>query len=577
MSQNTADQMVKLLKSAGIKRIYGVTGDSLNFLNDALRRDGSIAWIHVRHEEVGAFAAMAEGALGGLGCCAGSSGPGHVHLLNGLYDAQRWGAPVVALVSTIISQDYGSESFQSTDITMFNGCSHYNEVAQTPQQLPRMLQQAMQYAWSNKGVGVCAFPGDLMMQKAYEKIPLANLYRTDAAICPSENELQQLAQLINTTEEVSIYAGAGSNNAREELLTLAALIQAPIAYTLKAKMSMEYDNPYAVGMTGLLGSSAGAKAITQTKLLLMLGSDFPWREFLDGTVKIVQIDTKPERLGRRVCLNMGLNGDVKTTLKALLPLLNPKNNVKFLNECLDDYEAVKKTLVYHSKDPGQENLIKPEFLAHKINTIAHEDAIFTADTGMCTVWAARYIHSTGKRNLLGSFTHGSMANAMPQAIGAALHSPHRQVVALCGDGGLSMLLGDLMTIAQYKLPIKLIVFNNRTLGMVELEMQVAGLPDWQTTMVNPSFVDVAKACGIRAYVVRHPEELESQLQEAFACTEPVLVEVFTNPDVPVLPPHTSIGVLSRYVESQIKLTKAGRLSDVWLSLKTSLKYVRDLW
>lgn len=577
MALTTAEQLVQLLKSAGICRIYGVTGDSLNFLNDALRRDGTIDWIHVRNEEAGAFAAMAEGALGGLGCCAGSSGPGHVHLLNGLYDAHRWGAPVLALASTIKSQDYGSESFQSTDLSIFDGCSHYNEIAQTPKQLPRMVQQAMQYAWNSKGVGVCAFPGDLMMQKAYEEIPLATLYRPEADMCPSEKELQDLASLINTSESIGIYAGFGCTNARKEVLELAEKLKAPIAYTLKAKMIMEHENPYAVGMTGLLGSSAGARAITQCKVLLMLGTDFPWREFLDGEVKIVQIDTKPERLGRRVALHKGLTGDITSTIRALLPMIEVKQNDTFLNECLKDYDLVQKNQLHHAKDPGQENLIKPEFLATKIDELADKDTIFTADTGMCTVWAARYIHSTGKRSLIGSFSHGSMANAMPQAIGAALHSPSRQIVALCGDGGISMLLGDLMTIAQYKLPIKLIVFNNRTLGMVELEMQVAGLPDWQTKMVNPDFAQVAEACGIRGYSIKDPDQLEQTLSEAFSCEEAVLVEVFTNPDVPVLPPHTSPGVIARYVESEIKLAKAGRLKEAWLSLKTSIKYVRDLW
>ncbi|MGC1182336.1 thiamine pyrophosphate-dependent enzyme [Legionella sp.] len=577
MGLTTAEQMVELLKAAGIRRIYGITGDSLNFLNDALRRDGTIEWIHVRHEEAGAFAAMAEGVLGGLGCCAGSAGPGHVHLLNGLYDAHRWGAPVLALASTIISDNYGSESFQATDLSIFDGCSYYNELAQTPKQISRMTQQALQHAWTNKGVGVIAFPGDLMMQKAYEQIPLATLYRPSPVIRPSDSELRQLASLINNSDTVSIYAGIGSMNARPQVLELAKKLNAPIAYTLKAKMTFEYDNPYAVGMTGLLGSSAGARAVTQSKLLLMLGSDFPWREFLDGEVNIVQIDTKPERLGRRVALHTGLTGDIAPTLNALLPLIESKTEDHFLQTCLKDYETVLKNQHHHAHDQGENNLIKPEFLAAILDKLANEDAIFTADTGMCAVWVARYIHGTGKRSLMGSFSHGSMANAMPQAIGAALHSPHRQVIALCGDGGISMLLGDLMTIAQYKLPIKLIIFNNRVLGMVELEMQVAGLPDWQTKMANPNFVQVAEACGIRGYSIHKPEQLESTLQEALSYEGAVLVEVFTNPDVPVLPPHTSVGVLSHYIESQAKLTAKGRFEDAWLSLKTSMQYIRDLW
>ena len=565
-----------MLKAAGIRRIYGVTGDSLNFFNDALRRDGSIDWIHVRHEEVGAYAAMVEGVLGGIGCCAGSAGPGHVHLINGLYDAHRWGAPVLALASTITSEDYGTESFQSTDLNMFDGCSYYNEVATTPQQLPRMLQQALQHAWNRKGVGVCAFPGDLMTCNADDDALCADLYRPQSVLRPSDVEIQQLADLINSSEDIGIYAGVGCADARTEVIELADKLNAPMAYTLKAKMMLEYDNRYAVGLTGLLGSKAGARAITGGKLLLMLGSDFPWKEFLDSSVKIVQIDTKPERLGRRVALHMGLCGDIGPTLRALLPLINPKTDDRFLNACLADYAEVEEDHRVHAADPGEENLIKPEFVAAMIDRLADDDAIFTADTGMNTVWAARYLHGTGKRTLLGSFSHGSMANAMPQSIGAALHSPERQVIALCGDGGISMLMGDLMTIAQYKLPIKLIVFNNRSLGMVELEMQVAGLPDWQTKMINPDFAMVAEACGIRGYSIADPAKLEKALQEALLHNGPALVEVFTNPHVPTLPPHTSVGVISRYIQSQAKLGLGGRMDEVWEAFKTNLKYIRDL-
>lgn len=460
MGHIVAEQLVEMLKAADIHRVYGVTGDSLNFFNDALRRDGSIDWIHVRHEEVGAYAAMAEGVLGGIGCCAGSSGPGHVHLINGLYDAHRWGAPVLALASTITSEDYGTESFQSTDLHMFDGCSYYNEVAITPQQFPRMLQQALQHAWNREGVGVCAFPGDLMTCNADEDALCADLYRPQSILRPSDDEIRLLAELINSSEDIGIYAGIGCANARTEVISLAQQLNAPMAYTLKAKMALEYDNPYAVGLTGMLGNKAAARAITSGKLLLMLGSDFPWKEFLDKSVKIVQIDTKPERLGRRVPLHMGLCGDIGSTLQMLLPLIDSKADNQFLNACLADYAEVKEDYRAHATDPGEENLIQPEFVTETIDRLADEDAVFTADTGMTIVWAARYLHGTGKRTLMGSFSHGSMANAMPQAIGAALCSPERQVIALCGDGGISMLMGDLMTIAQYKLPIKLIVFKD---------------------------------------------------------------------------------------------------------------------
>lgn len=576
MGHIVAEQLVEMLKAADIHRVYGVTGDSLNFFNDALRRDGSIDWIHVRHEEVGAYAAMAEGVLGGIGCCAGSSGPGHVHLINGLYDAHRWGAPVLALASTITSEDYGTESFQSTDLHMFDGCSYYNEVAITPQQFPRMLQQALQHAWNREGVGVCAFPGDLMTCNADEDALWADLYRPQSILRPSDDEIRLLAELINSSEDIGIYAGIGCANARTEVISLAQQLNAPMAYTLKAKMALEYDNPYAVGLTGMLGNKAAARAITSGKLLLMLGSDFPWKEFLDKSVKIVQIDTKPERLGRRVPLHMGLCGDVGPTLQMLLPLIDSKADNQFLNACLADYAEVKEDYRAHATDPGEENLIQPEFVTETIDRLADEDAVFTADTGMTTVWAARYLHGTGKRTLMGSFSHGSMANAMPQAIGAALCSPERQVIALCGDGGISMLMGDLMTIAQYKLPIKLIVFNNRSLGMVELEMQVAGLPDWQTKMINPDFARIAQACGIQGYSVTHPANLEEVCQEALSYNGPVLIDVFTNPHVPTLPPHTSVGVMSRYIQSQAKLALGGRMDEVWNAFRTNIKYIRDL-
>ncbi|PXW91279.1 pyruvate dehydrogenase (quinone) [Nitrosomonas sp. Nm84] len=576
MGLTVAEQLVEMLKSAGIRRIYGVTGDSLNFFNDALRRDGSIDWIHVRHEEAGAYAAMAEGVLGDIGCCAGSSGPGHVHLINGLYDAHRWGAPVLALPSTITSEDYGTESFQSTDLRMFDGCSHYNEVATTPQQLPRMLQQALQHAWNRKGVGICAFPGDLMTCDADDDALCTDLYRPQPVMAPSDAEIQLLAELINSSDDIGIYAGIGCADARAEVIELARLLKAPVAYTLKAKMMLEYDNPYAVGLTGLLGNKAGARAITGGKLLLMLGSDFPWKEFLNSPARIVQIDTKPERLGRRVALYMGLCGDIGPTLRKLLPLIDPKVEDVFLSACLTDYVEVEEDLRAHAADPGEENLIKPEFVAAMIDRLADVDAIFTADTGMSTVWAARYLYGTGKRTLLGSFSHGSMANAMPQSIGAALHSPERQVIAFCGDGGISMLMGDLVTIAQYKLPIKLIVFNNRSLGMVELEMQVAGLPDWQTKMINPDFAMVAEACGIRGYSVTNPAKLENVLQVALLHNGPALVNVFTNPHAPTLPPHTSVGVMSRYIQSQAKLALGGRMDEVWDAFRTNIKYIRDL-
>ncbi|MET6999215.1 thiamine pyrophosphate-dependent enzyme [Chitinophaga defluvii] len=577
MAKSVAEQIVDMLATAGVKRIYAVTGDSLNHLNDAIRRNGRIQWIHVRHEEVGAYAAGAEAQLTGLACCAGSSGPGHVHLINGLYDAHRSGAPVLAIASTIATNEFGTDYFQETNTTkLFDDCSYYNQVATTPAQVPRMLQAALQHAVHKNGVAVLGLPGDVAAADATDITSSVQLYRSASVIRPADEALRQLAQLLLDAGKVAIYCGIGAADAHDEVVQLAALLKAPVGYTFRGKMGLEYDNPYAVGMTGLLGLASAYKSMHEADVLLLLGTDFPYTPFIPADNKIVQIDLKPERLGRRAPLEMGLCGNIKDTLQALQPLLKEKQDTQFLDEMVEFYKQVKKRLETYVDDQGKAEAISPEFVAATISKLAAQDAIFTVDTGMTNVWTARYLEATGKRVLLGSFNHGSMANAMPQAIGAALATPGRQVYALCGDGGLTMLLGDLMTIIQYKLPVKVIVFNNRSLGMVKLEMEVAGLPDWQTDMVNPDFAAIAAVMGFKAFTIKTPEETATVLEQACNESGPVLVNIFTNPNSLAMPPKVEFGQMKGFALWMGKLILSGRYEEVFDSIKSNYKHLKDV-
>lgn len=577
MSKNVADQLVEMLVNAGIKRIYAVTGDSLNNVNDAVRREGSIEWVHVRHEEAGAYAAGAEAQLNGLACCAGSSGPGHVHLINGLYDAHRSGAPVIAIASTIPSFEFGSEYFQETNtIKLFDDCSLYNQIPTTPKQLPKMLQAALQSAIHQKGVAVIGLPGDLTGQDAEEITTATQVFKSTAVVTPSADDLQQFAGLIRQYNKITIFCGIGAAEAHDEVVELAAKINATVAYSFRAKMEIQYDNPNEIGMTGLLGLPAAYHSMHESDLLILLGTDFPYTPFMPTDCKIVQVDLKPERLGRRAKVDLGLHGSVKDTLKALLPLTDQKTDDSFLKAQLEVYAGVKQKMQTYVDDAGKKDLIHPEFVASTINDLATADAIFTVDTGMCCVWGSRYIQATGKRKMLGSFNHGSMANAMPQAIGAAFACPGRQVIALCGDGGLSMLLGDLATITQYKLPIKIIVFNNRSLGMVKLEMEVAGLPDWQTDMYNPDFAMVAQAMGMKGFTVTDPDHVKQALQEAFMYKGPALVNIMTDPNALAMPPKIEFDQVKGMALSMTKLILNGRMDEVLDTVKANYKHLKDL-
>ncbi|WP_221394235.1 thiamine pyrophosphate-dependent enzyme [Dyadobacter sp. NIV53] len=577
MSKKVADQIVEMLVANNVKRIYAVTGDSLNELNDAVRRSGKIKWIHVRHEEAGAYAAAAEAELDGLACCAGSSGPGHVHLINGLYDAHRSGVPVIAIASTMNTNDFGTDYFQSTNtIKLFDDCSCYNEIATTAAQAPRMLQSAIQHAIHHKGVAVFGLPGDVSGLPAEESATAMYNYRSNPVMRPSDEELGSVAALLNSNAKVSIYCGIGAREAHDEIIELAALLKAPVGYSFRGKMGIQYDNPYEVGMTGLIGLPSAYHAMHESDVVLLLGTDFPYAPFMPTKNKIIQIDEKPERLGRRAKLDLGLAGKIKDSVKALLPLIKNKTDESFLKAQLDLYDKVKENLLTYVHDKGREDNISPEFVASTINQLAANDAIFTLDTGMCCVWGARYIQSTGKRLMLGSFNHGSMANAMPMAIGASLAYPDRQVIAFCGDGGLSMLLGDLATIKQYRLPIKLVVFNNRSLGMVKLEMEVQGLPDNETDMVNPDFAMVALAMGFRGITVNEPDEVHNALKDAFLENGPVLINIMTNPASLAMPPKVEWEQVKGYALSMTKLVLGGRMDEALDIAKSNYRHLTEL-
>lgn len=577
MAKIVADQLVEMLVEAGVKRVYAVTGDSLNFFNEAIRKDGRLKWIHVRHEEVGAYAAAAEAELDGIACCAGSCGPGHVHLINGMYDAHRSHVPMIVIASTINTSEMGMGYFQETNtVKLFDDCSCYNQLITTAEQAPRIIQTAIQHAIGQKGVAVIGLPGDVSEMKAEDSSVSTQLFYVNPVIRPSDSELDALAKVINASKCVTVFCGIGASGAHPEIVQLSQKILAPVGYSFRGKMGIQHGNPYEIGMTGLLGQAAAYQSMHESDLILLLGTDFPYDKFMPTNNKIIQIDTAVERLGRRAKLEMGLCGDIKHTLQALLPLLEQKEDASFLEAQLKIYEKVKDNMRSFMQEKGGEDTIQPEYLAHCINELATDNAIFTVDTGMTCVWGARFISGTGKRQMLGSFNHGSMANAMPMAIGAALSHPEQQVIALCGDGGLSMLLGDLATINQYQLPVKIIVFNNRALGMVKLEMEVAGLPDNETNMINPDFAAIAEAMGFKGMNVHKPEEVRNAVEFALSHPGPILLNVFTNPNALAMPPKVDFDQMVGMAKSMSKLMLGGKMQEVLDTIKSNYKHLKEL-
>ncbi len=578
MSKNVSDHLVETLAAAGVKRIYAITGDSLNPVNDAVRRDGRLQWIHVRHEEAGAYAASMDAELNGIGCCMGSSGPGHVHLVNGLYDANRAGNPVIAIASTIHTDKLGLDNFQETrPEALFQDCSKYVFLANTPKQALNGLQTAIQHAISQKGVAVLGLPGNVAAAGA-DPVHSANKnFYTQPRVIPSNEDLNEVADIINKHEKVMLFCGHGCRHSVDEVMQLAERLNAPLGYSFRGKIFFErVHNPYAVGLNGLLGNKSGFEAMHKADVLLMLGTDFPYSEFLPEKCKIIQIDTKPEKLGRRAKVDYGYCGDINSTLQELLPFIEEKNSTEFLDKMRELHKEIENTYESYVKDKGSEKQIHPEYVAHLVDKLADDDAIFTVDTGMSAVWAARYLKASKNRYLTGSFNHGSMANAMPMAMGAGLSHPDRQVIAFCGDGGISMLLGDLMTISQYQIPVKIIIFNNRALGMVKLEMRVEGYIDWQTDMVNPDFVKLAESMNIAAWEAKESIDVESALTNGFKHKGPAIINIFTDPNALAMPPSLTFEQMKGFAKSMSKMIMNGKIAEVVDTTKNDLKYLREL-
>ena len=570
MSKTVAGKLVEILEHAGVQRIHGVVGDSLNGITDELRKSGKIKWIHYRHEEAAAFAAGAEAQLTGkLAVCAGSCGPGNMHLVNGLYDAHRSNAPVLAIAAQVPSEQVGSSYFQETrPEALFRECSYYCETIASARQMPRVLQIAIQNAIGLNGVAVISLSGDVAMESITDDELEHRLFLNRPVTRPADADLQQLAALINQSKKVTLLCGAGCAGAHDALLDLAAKIGAPTVHALRGKEHVQYDNPYDVGMTGLIGIASGNHAVQESDLLLMLGTDFPYKEWYPTDSKIVQVDLRPERLGRRCKLDLGLVGDVYETIKALLPLIAQKTDATFLEKCRERYKENRKNLDSHAKgETGR--LIHPEYLTKVVSEKAKPDAIFTADVGTPTVWAARYLDIKAGRRLIGSFNHGSMASAMPQAIGAQLAFPDRQVISLSGDGGFAMMMGDILTIYQYNLPVKLVVYNNGSLGFVAMEMKVIGMPPFGTELKNPNFAKMAEAIGIKGIRVEKSEDVLRAIEEALAHDGPVLIDVLTNPTELAMPPKINFEEAKGFGIYMIRQTLLGDGAEVWDTLKTN--------
>jgi pyruvate dehydrogenase (quinone) len=575
MAHRIADELVSRLVEVGVERIYGVVGDSLNPVTDALRLNGKIRWIHVRNEESGAFAAGAEAQLSGkLAACAGSCGPGNLHLINGLFDAHRSSAPVLAIASHIPTSEIGTGYFQETHPEiLFKECSHYCELISNPKQFERVLHIAMQSAAGKGGVSVIVLPGDVAGMDLPADGSSRSLVSRRPAGRPSEKELAGLAELINASKKVVLFCGIGCAGAHAEVISLAKKLQSPVGHSYRGKPFVEYDNPFDVGMSGLLGFGAAYQAMHECDLLLLLGTDFPYSKFLPTKPKIAQVDVRVENLGRRSKLDLGLWGDVGETIRALLPMVETKTDRSFLDGMLGKTKEARRRLNVYVDHAGKRTPIHPEPVASALSEIAEADAIFTADTGMCNVWSSRYIRATQERRLIGSFTHGSMANALPQAIGAQCCYPDRQVIAMCGDGGLAMLMGDLLTLTQHDLPIKIVVFNNSALGMVKLEMEVAGLPDYQTDLKNPNFAKLAEAIGIMGVRIENPADVTAGLKKALQHSGPALIDVVTDPNAVSLPSHIAPEMVVGFGLAMGKLVLSGHIDEVVDTIETNLRHI----
>jgi pyruvate dehydrogenase (quinone) len=565
-AKRVADVMIDMLIAANVKRAYGIVGDSLNNITDAIRQHDALEWIHVRHEEVAAFAAGADALMSGeLTVCAGSCGPGSLHLINGLFESHRNGAPVLAIASHIPSDEMGGNFPQEIKAKqLFDTCSHFCEVVTHPAQAIKLFRSAMQHAIAKRGVSVIILPGDIAARKV--DFPISDkpcVFYANPVIRPDDHELEKLATLLNEADKIGVFAGAGCQGAHAEILALCEKLKAPMAHTSRSKDFVDYDNPYNVGMTGLLGIESGYHMVQNCETLLMLGTDFAYPQFYPTKARLLQIDIKGENIGHHQPVDFGVVGDIKETLTALIPKLTASTDTHFLKESQELYQKSLRSLNKRASHTNQSTtLIHPQYLTHTISQLAEADAFFTADGGSPMLWLLRHLEVNGKRRTLTSLLHGTMANAMPQAIGIKKAFPQRQVIALSGDGGIAMLLGDLLTLIQEDIDIKIIVYNNSALGFVEVEQKAEGLLDTYTDLKNPDFAKVAHAIGLHGVRIEDANTLETQLADALKVPGPTLIDVQVARMELLKPPHVTAEQAYKFGMYSLKAVLDGRASEL---------------
>jgi len=565
-----ARNIVDTLHASGVRRVYGLPGDSLNGFTDALRVTDDIEWVHVRHEEAAAFAASAEAALTGeLAVCAGSCGPGNLHLINGLFDAQRSRVPVLAIAAHIPTGEIGSGYFQETHPQeLFRECSVYAEHVSSPEQMPRMLRIAMREALEKRGVAVLVIPGDIALADV-EAAAAEEIRGYASRVTPAESQIARAAEALNAAKKVTILAGAGVAGAHDEMLAIAEKLQAPIVHAMRGKEFVAYDNPYDVGMTGLIGFSSGYHAMRECDTLLMLGTDFPYQQFFPENATVIQIDIRGEQIGRRTHVDVGLVGGVAETIDVLLPRLGAQKKSSHLKAAVKHYQRARKDL--DDLATPSKRTIHPQYLAKLIDDHADPDAIFIPDVGSPTVWAARYVTMNGRRRMIGSFTHGSMANAVSQAVGAQAQDRSRQVIAMAGDGGLAMMLGELITLTQNGLPVKTVVFDNSSLNFVELEMKAAGFVTFATGLDNPDFSKVAEAVGIKGIRVESSADLPAAVEEFLAHDGPAVLDVLTERQELSMPPNITLEQAKGFTLYAIRTVLSGKGDELIDLAKTNMR------
>lgn len=575
MAKNYAEVLVHALEKQGVQRIYGVVGDSLNPIVDAVR-DSSIEWVHVRNEEAAAFAAGAESLItGDLAVCAGSCGPGNTHLIQGLYDSHRNGAKVLALASHIPSRQIGSHFFQETHPQqIFQECSGYCEMVNSADQGAVITHHAIQSTMSGKGVSVLVIPGDLAAEDVEDTRIIDSVIATGRPVAyPDQREAAALVRAINEASSVTLFVGAGIKDAREQVLALAEKIKAPIGHAFGGKHYIQYDNPFDVGMSGLLGYGACHEASHEADLLILIGTDFPYNDFLPAK-NVAQIDIDGSHIGRRTTIKYPVVGDAGAVIENILPHVAEKKNRSFLDKMLKKHaKALEDVVAAYTHNVENHTPIHPEYAASLIDELAAQDAIFTVDTGMSNVWAARYLTPNGQRVDMGSYRHGTMANALPQAIGAQSADRNRQVVTFSGDGGLSMLMGELITVKQHDLPIKIFVFNNSSLGMVKLEMLVQGMPEYETDHDQVDYAKIAQGVGIQSIRIEDPKQLRAGIQEALAYDGPVLVDMVTDPNALSIPPNITWEMLMGFSKAATRTVFGGGVGSMITMARSNLRNI----